>query len=81
MVDYIRPLMEVRDEDEGEEVCEWLRAVGIKCNYETVPDPNTVLGFGGAPYVDCIQVFIRESDMDRARAVVAEHQSNQRRKG
>ena len=67
--------MQVRDSEEGERICELLRAAGIKCNHSAVPDENSATAWLTVflPGQDVVEVFVRESDMDKAREVVQTH--------
>jgi hypothetical protein len=72
-------LMNVEDEIEGNDICDRLRAAGIKCAVEPLPDTNSlvpILG-GQAPLV--LKVLVNASQMDEARAVVSEYQEDLRR--
>jgi hypothetical protein len=74
-----QPLMNVQDENEGNDICDRLRAAGIKCAVEPLPDTNSlvpILG-GQAPLV--LKVLVNASELDKARAVVIEYQEELRR--
>jgi hypothetical protein len=71
-----QPLIQVRDENEGDDICERLRAAGIKCAVEPIPDINSLSPIMGGPAGDMLTVLVSESDMDHARAVVAEYQES-----
>jgi hypothetical protein len=63
-------LMEVRDEGEGDEICRRLRAAGVKCAVETLPDDNdgaVFAAFAGTRTRDALYVLVNESDLPRAR--------------
>lgn len=77
-MDEILPLMQARDSEQGERVCELLRAAGIKCNHSAVPDENSATAWltGFLPHRDVVEVFVRESDMDKARQVVQTHEAH-----
>jgi hypothetical protein len=81
LVDEPRPLMQVRDEAEGNAICERLRAAGIRCAVAPLPDANSFVSIwaGQAPTV--LKVLVNESEMDDARAVVAEYESSLPRTG
>ena len=59
-------LMTVRDEAEGAEISERLRAVGIKCAVEPLPDANSLAGIWGGKAPTVFLVLVRGSDMARA---------------
>src|SRR5262249_33912104 len=67
-------LMEVRNEDEGAEVCARLRAAGIRCAVEPLPDSESCAAIWGQRAGTVLMVLVEESDIDRAREVVREHQ-------
>jgi hypothetical protein len=65
----VRPLMEVENALEGEDICERLRAAGIKCAVE----PLHVAQMTASRFAtgrDAMAVLVFEPDLDRARAVV-----------
>jgi hypothetical protein len=62
--------MQVRDETDGNEVCARLRAAGIKCAVEPVPDVNSISSIWGVRAATVLTVLVHESDMESARAVV-----------
>jgi hypothetical protein len=67
------PVTEVRTEEEGEAVCDELRAAGIKCNWASVPERGPETGWLeslGNPRM-VLQVFVDEDDLGRAREVLA----------
>jgi hypothetical protein len=71
-------LMSVQDESEGNDICDRLRAAGIKCAVEPLPDTNSlvpILG-GQAPLV--LKVLVNASELDKARTVVTEYQDGLR---
>ena len=73
-----QPLMNVQDENEGNDICDRLRAAGIKCALEPLPDTNSlvpILG-GRAPLV--LKVLVNASELDKARTVVTEYQEELR---
>jgi hypothetical protein len=70
-MDEPRPLMHVRDETEGDDVCERLRAAGIKCAVQPLPDVNSLAGMWGGLAKTVLTVLVHESDLDKARAVLA----------
>ena len=72
------PLVHVGTEHEGDEICERLRAAGIKCAVEPMPDPNSLSGIWGGQAPTVLTVLVNESDMDDARAVVAKYESKPR---
>ncbi len=63
--------MVVQDETEGEEICERLRAGGIKCALETLPDVNTTTAIWGGQAPDVLVVLVNEAEVEQARAVLA----------
>jgi hypothetical protein len=74
MGDEPTPVLEVRTEEEGEAVCEQLRAAGIKCNWASVPAETSETGWLeslGNPTMS-LQVFVAESDVERAHEVLAD---------
>ena len=65
-------LMQVRDPAEGDEVCGVLRAAGIKCAVDSLPDANSVFsGMVGMPAPDALFVLVHESDLERAREALS----------
>jgi hypothetical protein len=74
-----QPLMQVRDENEGDDICNRLRAAGIKCAVEPLPDLNSLAPIMGGPAGDVLTVLVNESELDKARTVVAEYQESLRR--
>ena len=64
--------MVVQDETEGEEICERLRAGGIKCAVEALPDVNSTAAIWGGQERDALFVLVNEGDVERARAVLAD---------
>lgn len=66
--------MQVRSDQEGEDICKQLRAAGIKCAVEPLPDPNSFRAFWGRQTPDVLTVLVNESDMDQARTVVTEYE-------
>jgi cell division septation protein DedD len=70
--------MQVRDEDEGNDICDRLRAVGIKCAVEPLPDMNSLAPIMGGPAGDVLTVLVNESDLEKARGVVSEYQESLR---
>ena len=73
-----QPLMQVRDENEGNDICDRLRAAGIKCAVEPLPDLNPLAPIMGGPAGDVLTVLVNESELVKARAVVAEYQESLR---
>ena len=73
-----QPLMQVRDENEGNDICDRLRAAGIKCAVEPLPDLNSLAPIMGGPAGDVLTVLVNESELVKARAVVAEYQESLR---
>ena len=73
-----QPLMQVRDENEGNDICDRLRTAGIKCAVEPLPDLNSLAPIMGGPAGDVLTVLVNESELDKARAVVAEYQESLR---
>ncbi len=73
-----QPLMQVRDEDEGDAICERLRAAGIKCAVEPLPDVNSLRPIMGGRAGDVLTVLVHDSDLDKARTVIAEYQASLR---
>ena len=74
-----QPLMQVRDENEGNTICERLRTAGIKCAVEPLPDVNSLSPIMGGTAQDVLTVLVNESELDKARTVVAEYQESLRR--
>ena len=74
-----QPLMNVRDEIEGDEICDRLRAAGIKCAVEPLPDVNSLAPIMGGDTSTVLMVLVHDSELDKARAVVAEYQESLRR--
>ena len=64
--------MVVQDETEGEEVCEQLRAGGIKCAVEALPDVNSTAAIWGGQARESLFVLVNEGDVEKARAVLAD---------
>ncbi len=64
-------LLQVQDESEGDEVCERLRAAGIRCAVEPLPDPNSLAPIMGGTAATALFVLVNESDASRARSVLA----------
>jgi hypothetical protein len=62
--------MQVRDESEGDEVCERLRAAGIKCAVEPLPDPNSLGTIMGGMTGPALFVLVDESDLPKAQSVL-----------
>jgi hypothetical protein len=69
------PLMQVRSPVEGDEVCERLRAAGIKCAVEPLPDANSFSSIWGGLAPTVLTVLVDEPDMDKARAVIRDYQT------
>jgi hypothetical protein len=67
--------MQVGSDREGEDVCEQLRAAGIKCAVEPMPDPDSFRAIWGGQARTVLTVLVNESDMDNARAVVKAYES------
>jgi hypothetical protein len=65
--------MEVRDEAEGEDICERLRAAGVKCAVEPLPDANSIAPIWDIPAPTVLFVLVNERDVAEARAVIATH--------
>jgi hypothetical protein len=63
--------MAVLDETAGEEICERLRASGIKCAVEALPDVNSTAAIWGGQAPDTLFVLVNEGDVEKARAVLA----------
>jgi len=63
--------MVVQSQDEGEEICERLRAGGIKCAVEALPDVNSTVAIWGGQARSSLFVLVNEDDVDRARALLA----------
>ncbi len=68
--------MQVRSDREGVQICAQLRAAGIKCAVEPLPDRNSIRAVWGGRAPTVLVVLVNESDMDSARAVVTAYQSN-----
>ncbi len=68
------PIIEARHQEEADEVCEELRAAGIKCGAALMPDRTSATSWLRAlgPGADKLYVFVHESDVERARVVLAE---------
>ena len=64
-------LLQVQDESEGETVCDRLRAAGIKCAVEPLPDPNSLGTIMGGMAGTALFVLVNESDASRARSVLS----------
>jgi hypothetical protein len=64
-------LLQVQDESEGDDVCGRLRAAGIKCAVEPLPDPNSLGSFMGGMAATALFVLVNESDASKARSVLA----------
>jgi hypothetical protein len=64
--------MVVQDETAGEVICERLRAGGIKCAVEPLPDVNSTAAIWGGQAPDALFVLVNEGDVEKARAVLAE---------
>jgi hypothetical protein len=64
--------MVVQDETEGEEICERLRAGGIKCALEALPDVNTTTAIWGGQAPDELVILVNEAEVEQARAVLAD---------
>jgi hypothetical protein len=73
--------MEVRDDAEGNDVCEQLRAAGIKCAAEPFPDANSLASIWGGQAPTVLTVLVHESDLDKAREVIKAHQKRLKRTG
>ncbi len=73
-----QPLIQVRDENEGNDICERLRTAGIKCAVEPLPDMNSLAPIMGGPAGDVLTVLVNESDLEKARGVVVEYQESLR---
>ena len=63
--------MQVESELEGDDICGRLRAAGIRCAVEPLPDANANRAILGGMAPDVLTVLVDESDLDKARAVVA----------
>ena len=63
--------MVVQDETEGEEICERLRAGGIKCALESLTDVNSTPAIWGGQAANVLVVLVNEGDVENARAVLA----------
>lgn len=64
-------LLQVQDEAEGDAVCERLRAAGIRCAVEPLPDPNSLAPIMGGTTAPALFVLVNESDASKARSVLA----------
>ena len=53
-------------------------AAGIKCAVEPLPDLNSLAPIMGGPAGDVLTVLVNESELVKARAVVAEYQESLR---
>lgn len=78
-VDEPGPLMQVGTEQEGDQICDKLRAAGIKCALEPMPDPTSFTAIWGGQAPTVLTVLVNASDMDRAKTVVAEYESEPKR--
>jgi len=67
-------LVEVSGDGEGALVCERLRAHGIRCAVELIPNRWSSAARVGRPAGDVLAVLVNESDLERATAVLAEHE-------
>jgi len=72
-------LMQVRDEVEGDDVCEQLRAAGIECAVEPLPDANSFASIWALQAPTVLMVLVNESDLDKARGVLREHKESLKR--
>jgi hypothetical protein len=70
--------MYVRSDQEGHAICEQLRAAGVKCAVESLPDANSFRNIWGLPIPNVLTVLVNESDMDKARRVMTEYEKRQR---
>lgn len=68
------PIIEARHQEEADEICEQLRAAGIKCGAALMPDRTSATAWlrSLGPGVDKLYVFVHEDDVERARVVLAE---------
>lgn len=69
--------MEVRDEAEGEDVCERLRAAGVKCAVEQLPDPNSFNAIWDIPAPTVLIVLVNDQDVEKARAVISKRNATE----
>jgi cell division septation protein DedD len=65
--------MQVRNEADGNDICDQLRAAGIKCAVEPLPDANSFASIWAIPAPTVLMVLVNASDLDNARAVIREH--------
>ena len=63
--------MAVENEPAGEEICKRLRAGGIKCAVEALPDVNSIASIWGGQAPDTLFVLVNEADVEKARALLA----------
>jgi hypothetical protein len=68
--------MQVRSPGEGDDVCERLRAAGIKCAVEPLPDVYSISSIWGGQAGTVLTVLVEESDLDKARTVIREYQAS-----
>lgn len=69
-----RPVLNARDWEEADEVCEQLRAAGIKCGAADVPNVNSATAWltsWARPSTE-LKVFVDAADLERAREVLAD---------
>jgi hypothetical protein len=67
-------VLNARDWDEANDVCEELRAAGIKCGALEVPNTNSATAWATSwlrPSLE-LKVFVDAPDIDRAREVLAD---------
>lgn len=67
------PIIEARHQEEADEICEELRAAGIKCGAALAPDRHSATAWlrSMGPANDRLYVFVHEDDVERARHVLA----------
>lgn len=65
-------LVQVRDESEGDAICERLRTAGIKCAVEPLPDPNSLGTIMGGMANTVLFVLVNDSDLAEAESVLAD---------
>jgi hypothetical protein len=65
------PLIRVRSELEGDDICERLRAGGIKCAVAALPDANSIRAIWGRSAPEVLTVLVLDSDLEKAREVIS----------
>ena len=71
-----RPLVQAQSQFEAEDICETLRAAGIKCGWRNEVDPNQFMGVGGLADVETrFEVYVDELQIGDAQQVLSERNS------